>query len=256
MFKRLPVFFLIVFFIVPNLFAQSQINPIETRLTVHALAKDAKFIGTSMGGAKVIVRDADSGAILAEGLTSGSTGDTNLLMRQPRERYTSLSTPGAAKFVTSLAISEPKRIRIEVLAPFAKREALTQVSTEIWLIPGKHIEGDGIILEIPVFVIDVLSPQTHASHSGPVSIKANITMMCGCPTQDGGLWNSSNYEIRAIIKHNGNIVDQVELSNTAESTFEASYQPEAAGAYEVMVYAYHAKTGNTGVGKTTFTYSN
>lgn len=256
MLKRLPVFFLIVFFIAPSLFAQPQNEPVETRLTVHALAKDAKFIGTSMGGAKVIVRDADSGAILAGGLASGSTGDTNLLMRQPRERYSSLSTPGAAKFVTSLSISEPRRVSIEVLAPYGKREAMTRVSTEIWMIPGKHIEGDGVVLEVPGFVIDVLSPQTHASHSGPVPIKANITMMCGCPTKDGGLWDSSEYEIRAIIKHNGNIIDEIGLSNTAESTFEGSYQPEAAGAYEVMVYAYHAVTGNTGVGKTTFTFSN
>jgi len=256
MLKRLSVFILIGFFIAPGLFAQPQNEPVETRLTVHALAKDAKFIGTSMGGAKVIVRDADSGAILTEGLTSGSTGDTNLLMRQSRERYTSLSTPGTAKFVTSLPISEPKRIRIEVLAPYGKREAMSRVSTEIWLIPGKHIEGDGIVLEVPGFVIDVLSPQTHASHSGSVPIKANITMMCGCPTQDGGLWDSSEYEIRAIIKHNGSTTDQVNLSNTSESTFETTYQPEFAGTYEVIVYAYHPKTGNTGVGKTTFTFSN
>ncbi|MBT5659166.1 MAG: hypothetical protein HOJ02_03315, partial [Rhodospirillaceae bacterium] len=47
-----------------------------TRLTVRVMAKDAKFIGTSIGGARITIRDVDTGELLAQGVTEGSTGNT------------------------------------------------------------------------------------------------------------------------------------------------------------------------------------
>jgi hypothetical protein len=43
-----------------------------TEITVRVLAKDSKFVGTSMGGMRIILRDAHTGEILATGLTQGS----------------------------------------------------------------------------------------------------------------------------------------------------------------------------------------
>ena len=40
-----------------------------TDIVVRVLSKDAKFIGTSMGGMRVTLRDAHTGEILATGLT-------------------------------------------------------------------------------------------------------------------------------------------------------------------------------------------
>ena len=51
----------------------------ETKLMVRAKAKDAKFVGSSIGGAHVIVRNTVNGEILAEGNTTGSTGNTDLI---------------------------------------------------------------------------------------------------------------------------------------------------------------------------------
>ncbi|HEX6202874.1 MAG TPA: hypothetical protein VF100_07720, partial [Thermoanaerobaculia bacterium] len=48
----------------------------ETAVTVRVLSRDAKFVGSSMGGARVTIRDAETGTLLAEGVTAGSTGDT------------------------------------------------------------------------------------------------------------------------------------------------------------------------------------
>ena len=58
----------------------------ETRLVVRARARDGKFVGTSMGGVRVVLRDAQSGQVLASGVTSGSTGNTQTLMKQPQVR--------------------------------------------------------------------------------------------------------------------------------------------------------------------------
>jgi len=53
-----------------------------TDIVVRVLSKDAKFIGTSMGGMQVTLRDAHTGEILATGLTRGGTGDTKRLMHE------------------------------------------------------------------------------------------------------------------------------------------------------------------------------
>jgi len=36
---------------------------------VRVLGKDSKFVGSSMGGARVILRDAETGEMLAQGVT-------------------------------------------------------------------------------------------------------------------------------------------------------------------------------------------
>lgn len=233
--------------------AFSQSTAKATDIIVRAKSKDAKFIGTSMGGAFVTITKIETGEILAKGITEGSTGDTQKLVVDPVERYESLSTPGAAKFETTLNLSEPVFVNVKAVAPYAKKQARVENSTQLWLIPGKDITGDGIILEIPGFVVDVLNPQTHQTVSSKqIDIRANIVMMCGCPTSDGGLWDSSEYEIKAMIKKGGEAIDSIPLAFTGQtSTFSANYTAPESGVYEIIVYAYHDKTGNTGLDRTT-----
>lgn len=249
---KVATLFTAVFFLVFTE-AFSQTSPKPTDIVVRAQSKDAKFIGSSMGGAFITIKEDKTGEILAKGYTEGSTGDTQKLMRQPTKRYETLSTPGAAKFEATLNISEPTFVTITAVAPYAKKQARVENSTQLWLIPGKDITGDGIILEIPGFVVDVLNPQTHQTvNEKQINIKANIVMMCGCPTSEGGLWDSSEYEIQAMIKKDSEIIDSVPLAFTGQtSTYSGNYTVPEGGAYEIIVYAYHDKTGNTGVDKTT-----
>lgn len=249
----LIVTFALATFLFTGVHAQERTTSQATDIVVRAQSKDAKFIGTSMGGALITIENAVTGKLLAKGVTEGSTGDTQKLVGDPKERYSRLSTPGAAKFETSLQLEEPTLVTISATAPYAKKQAWATTSTDVWLIPGKPITGDGIILEIPGFVVDVLSPQTHQTLAeSTISIKANIVMMCGCPTSEGGLWDSSDYEIEALIKKEGDIIDTIPLDFTGQtSTYAAEYQATENGVYEIIVTAYHAETGNTGVDKTT-----
>ncbi len=48
------------------LFASIHTYAIETRIIVRAKAKDAKFLGSSIGGAQVIIKDKLSGQILLQ----------------------------------------------------------------------------------------------------------------------------------------------------------------------------------------------
>ena len=50
------------------------------------------------GGVRVTISDAETGEVLAEGLTEGETGSTERIMKTPRGRGQPLSTEGAAAF--------------------------------------------------------------------------------------------------------------------------------------------------------------
>jgi hypothetical protein len=57
------------------LFIASSLWATETTIIIRAKAKDAKFIGSSIGGAHVVVKHQLTGEILAQGKTEGSTGN-------------------------------------------------------------------------------------------------------------------------------------------------------------------------------------
>ncbi|NIV16643.1 MAG: hypothetical protein GWN62_36960, partial [Aliifodinibius sp.] len=97
------------------------IEAIPTKLVVRAKASDAKFIGSSMGGALVIIRDSETSQILAKGFTSGTTGNTQKIMRAPVERYKRITDEPTAKFEAVIEINEPTLISIEVLSPYAQK---------------------------------------------------------------------------------------------------------------------------------------
>lgn len=225
-----------------------------TKLVVRAKAKDAKFIGTSIGGAKVIIRDALTGEILSQGVTAGSTGNTSLIMKEPHERYKPITDDQTAKFETAIDIEEPKFITIEIIAPVNQPQASVKAQTQLWLIPGKHIDGEGVIVEIPGFVVNVLSPQTHESlKPSTIKLQANVVMMCGCTISNGGLWDAEKIEVQAIIRKAGKSVKTVMMSvQDKVNTFEADVDLQEPGTYEAIIYAYDDRTGNTGVGKVNF----
>lgn len=234
------------------LFIPSSLLAQETTVMVRARAKDAKFIGSSIGGARILIKDATTGEILAQGFTKGSTGNTEALMKQPQERHKNLSDGKTAGFKATLDLEEPVFVSVEAYAPYNKKQARVLSSTQLWLIPGKDITGDGLVLEIPGFIVDIISPQTHERLKADeaVTLKANVVMMCGCPVSKGGIWDASGYEIKAIISQEGKKLKEVSLQpEEKSSTFSASTNLEK-GLYEVTVYAYDPVTGNTGLEKT------
>ena len=225
----------------------------ETQIMVRAKAKDAKFIATSIGGAEIIIKDSKSGKVLDRGITDGTTGNTEIIMKKDHQRRTDLSDEKTGGFLAKLAIKEPTLLTIEAHAPVNAKQAEVISSTQIWALPEKHILGDGVVLEVPGFIVDIINPQRHSTHESGKSleIKANVVMMCGCPTSPGGIWDSEDYEIRAVITHEGEKLQEKELTYTGElNTFSTEIKELDPGFYTLTVYVYDAETGNTGVDKT------
>ncbi len=154
---------------------------VPTEITIMVKTKDAKFLGSSMGGALITIRDAHTGELLAKGVTSGSTGNTEVIMQSPHPRGAVLSDEKSGKFKATIDIDEPTLVEVTAYGPLAQIQAANRASVTQWVVPGKNITGgDAWIMELPGFVVDILDPPTHVKLKGApqeVLIRANITMM-------------------------------------------------------------------------------
>ncbi|OAG27278.1 hypothetical protein [Thermodesulfatator autotrophicus] len=173
--KKFLLVWLLLLIAVPLVHAE------PTRIVVRVKTKDAKFLGSSMGGALVTIKNVLTGEILAQGKTVGSTGNTKLIMKTPHQRGVPISDDKAAKFVAEIDIDEPTLIEVSAYGPLAQRQAANKVSATQWVVPGKHIDqGDAFMLELPGLVVDVLDPPAHIKLKGTpqqIALKANVTMM-------------------------------------------------------------------------------
>lgn len=243
-----------------------------TELTVRVISKGAKFIGTSMGGVRILVKDHHTGEILARGVTSGGTGDTQRVMDRPLARGQTRATEGAAKFHTTLDLDMPRRVTVVATGPLAQLQGMNTVTATQWVVPGEHITGGGgWVLEMPGLIVDVIAPAAHQvfeqeAKSERIEVTANVTMMCGCPIKpapgrqaadseqdDTAYWPPEDFEVKAIVARNEEPFGEYELAYAGRpSLFTGDLEADEQGAYEVTVYAYQPENGNTGLGRTTF----
>lgn len=226
-----------------------------TNITVRVLSKGAKFIGTSMGGMRITLRDVHSGEILAQGITAGETGDTKRIMNAAPGQTRADET--AARFDATLDLGEPRLIEVEAYGPLAQPQAAHRVTSSMWVVPGRHVTaGDGWLLILPGLVVDVLDPPAHVkmlAGTGEVQISANVMMMCGCPIEPGGIWPAEDFTVTAEILRNGTRVGSQPLTYAGQtSQFAAALPIKEPGLYEAVVVAQQKSTGNTGLDRTTF----
>ncbi len=162
------------------LFISTSAIAIPTHITVRVKTKDAKFIGTGIGGALVTIKDALTGELLAKGVTAGTSGNTNLIMKTPKARGVPISDQNTAKFDATLDIDEPRYIEVTVYGPLSQRQSANKASSTQWVVPGKHIDTDDAwMIELSGLLVDVRSPSTPTHFDGVpqrVQIKAHVAM--------------------------------------------------------------------------------
>lgn len=226
---------------------------VPTDIVVRVMAKDAKFIGTETGGAQVTLRDADTGEVLARGLTAGETGNTPRIMTEGHARRSVLSDDKAARFSATIDIDRPRRITATAVGPMILKDQALTVSSTQWVLPGKSVNGgDGWVLELPGFAVTLMdAPAESIQLNGKtvnVPLKAKVTMQCGCPITPGGMWDANKFEIAAMLERNGKLLPATPLSYAGQpSTFSGSIPISEPGDYVMDVYAYDPANGNTGV---------
>jgi hypothetical protein len=232
----------------PQLFAQS--NAKETKIMIRAVARDAKVIGEHVGGARITVRDVSTGQVLAQGVQSAGTGDTNLIMNKPRTRgATVYNTPDASGFLAVLNLERPTVVEVSAEGPLGNAQATQRASKTLLVVPGEDILGEGILLEIHGFIVTPLSPLADAKISaGPLEVRATVTMACGCPTEPGGLWDSNKIRVVARILRSGHIDSEVPLHYAGQqNTYAGTVPISATGKVELDILAMDPPNANFGI---------
>jgi hypothetical protein len=226
-----------------------------TDIVVRVISQGGKFVGTGMGGADVILRDVRTGEILARGVTSGATGDTARIMTGG-PRGTALADAATAGFRTTLDISEPRLVEVEVYGPLAQLQAAAKATQQHWLLPGAPVVGDGWVVELPGLVVDMVEPAAHnrtATGASTVRLTANVALMCGCPIEPGGLWDAARYDVRAFAQRDGAPAGNVAFAYAgATGRFAGDLPLKGKGNYVVTVTAIDRQTGATGVDRSSF----
>jgi hypothetical protein len=153
---------------------------VPTKIIVRVVSKDAKVIGSGVGGAFVRIKNLETGEILAQGKQEGGTGDTGRIMVQPHKRGETLyGTPDAASFQAEIPLERPTQVEIYTEAPLAYPQSIQKGSKTLTLIPGKHILGEGVIIELNGLIVNVISPSSKESlkKGEEVVVRAEVRML-------------------------------------------------------------------------------
>jgi hypothetical protein len=233
--------------------AEATEGPVPTQLVVRVAAHDAKLIGSGVGGARVTIRDASTGEVLAEGIQEGSTGSTARIMETPRERGdTVYATPDAAAFTTTLDLEAPTQVEITAEGPLGTPHAIQRATKSVLLLPGRDVVGEGVILELHGFTVVVEAPPADAplSDDDSIVVRAKVEMLCGCPLTPGGMWDADRVDIRARLLRDGDVVREAPLRYSGlPSIFTVRLPPADPGEYELEVLAADPGRGNLGMAR-------
>ena len=244
--KLLPYAFFITLLSVFSFPAHAE----DTRVMVRAKAVDAKFIGTSVGGIRVVVEDAETDEILDEGWINGDTGNTDTLIKNPVKRGEPLTDNTTAGYLAEVDIEAPRLLRFKLIGPYGFRQSLQEATVTSWVIPGKDILGDGIVVTMPGFIVDAW---TQVLEGGKVEFYTKASLLCGCPITKDGHWKPDNYEAMAILMQDDEKIAEVPLSFTGPTgMFSGKTDISRSGHYKAIVYLVDQTTGNVGVDRTMF----
>ena len=178
--RMVLIFLILAFGIFAHAFQSFSAEKIPTKVLIRVVSRDAKVIGSGVGGASIRIMNAETGGTLAQGKQEGGTGDTDRIMIQLHRRGETLyGTPGAAFFQAEIPLDRPTQVEVYAEAPLAYPQAIQRGSKTLTLIPGKHIPGEGVIIELNGLIVNLLDPlPTRVLKKGEdVEVKAEVKML-------------------------------------------------------------------------------
>lgn len=226
-------------------------EPVPTRVVVRAVSNDAKILGSGVGGARVMIRDAVTGRILASGVQEGGTGDTGAIMGDRPRGGVVFESEGAAAFEATLRLTAPTPVVVEAEGPLGAEHALQRASTTLLLVPGHDVVGEGVVLTLHGFTVEIVEAPASIRAGDRAELRARITMLCGCPTEPGGLWDADRYDLELSLVRGDVVVADGALAFAGETSHyrgEIEIPAEVApGDYGLRVVAVDAERANAGM---------
>ncbi len=122
-------------------------------------------------------------------------------------------------------------------------------SKTIWLVPGRHVLGEGLVIVLNGFAIRLESPLPDGTSpaGAPIGVKVHVEMLCGCPLAPGGMWDSDRIEILARLLSGDEVAAETPLTYLGErSKFGGAVVAPRAGVFELEILAIDAERANFG----------
>jgi len=91
---------------------------------------------------------------------------------------------------------------------------MQRASKSVLLVPGEDVIGDGIVLVLHGYIVELVEPTVMAR--AEVNVLARVRGLCGCPFTSGGMWDADSLRVRALVYHGTTIVKEVLLVHTGE----------------------------------------
>ncbi|AKS41985.1 hypothetical protein [Wenzhouxiangella marina] len=245
MFKRLFLTTAALLIILTGPAIAEQETERSTALKVQVRSLDAKFIGTGVGGLNVSIIDLETGAVLDQGRIEGATGNTGDMMTTGQTRGLTPSAPASASWTAHLAIDEPTQVAIEVTGPLDVAGSIRHQRTSFWMLPGVDRVDPPLVLHLPGLIVDAVAID---AEEAALQITSAVTMLCGCPINEDGLWRAGDFSVRALLYRGDEVVATTDLAFTGTTNqFAGRMEGLEAGDYRLFLTAHQHSTANTGV---------
>jgi len=245
---------------------------VSTSVLVRVQARGGKFLGPDIGYSYITIRDIASGSLLAQSVAAGDSGQLGpalgagvssgaVIIDSTAVNWLSVtdgSPSPTAGFLATFELDTPALIEISAAGQPTGIPNQHTTSVRMWIWPGAQLTTEpGLILELPGLNVEILVPnpaQPPPPNSVSISIRAWVTMMCGCKIEDGKPWPTGEFEVNAwLVAPDGTIASTAPLAievvngQQVPSVFTGTLPyPEISGDYQLVVGAIQPALSNTG----------
>jgi hypothetical protein len=194
--------------------------------------------------------------VLASGIQQGDAGDQNQIMRTPHLMEEPLySSRPSAVFSATLELRQPTLVEIAAEGPLAYPAAVQRASTTVWLIPGKDMTQDGIVLQLYGYLVRIESPAPGDPliAKEDVMLRASVRTLSGSLVRPHGDWDSRKIHIYGEVLIGDRVIERLQMFYVGEnSQFEAPFfvplPKDAPDGITLRVVAADSVGDNFGVG--------
>jgi len=202
-------------------------DPKPTTILVRVVAHGAMVLGWEVGGARVTITDIENKQILAAGIQQGESGDQNQIMRTPHVMEEPVySSRAAAAFTTTLELHRPTLVEIAAEGPLGHPASMRRATTTALLIPGQNLTGDGIVLHLYGYLIQINHPKPGESliAKDDVKLRASVRTLSGSLVRPHGDWDSRKIQIYGELLIGERIIERLQMFYSSDTTsFEAPF---------------------------------
>jgi len=253
----------------------------NTTVLVRVQARGGKFLGPDIGYSLITVRNAVTGALLAQGVATGDSGNLGASYSAGASFDTVVTFPPApatpivqflapdsttASFVATFDLDAPALVEISAAAMTNGIPNEHAISTRLWLWPGASLTQEpGLVLTLPGLNVEFITPGPSDKPSGTsLDVSVWVTMMCGCeisdlpPNSKSGPWEwpQQEFDVQAMLfDTNGACVANQQLTLAATSIFGGTIANLQPAEYQLVVTALQPVGANTGLASRWLTLS-